>query len=172
MKTIKTTIILILLLLLTGCTNKTAITAEEFKKISKEENLKVKDVELTVENGQKNEDIKEAVYATSKKGWTLEYYIAKDEKTAKKLYKDTKEIFKSFEVDMSTTETKQKENYEVYTLTTQTAFYHVCRVEDTLLTINANDKNEDQISKVIKKLGYEKTRNCFLFLTKKINLLD
>ena len=37
---------------------------------------------------------------------------------------------------------------------TQTSFMHVCRVDNTVLAISADDDDEKQIIKIIKQLGY------------------
>lgn len=133
---------------------KTSLTSEDFKKEVKKHNLKPKKVEIKGENGQTNKNIKEAIYATSKRGWVIEYYVVKDEKTAKRMFKETTQIFKTFKNDMVEEENKQNQNYEIYSLSTQTYYYHVCRIDNTLISINYDDKYEKQIKKVVKELGY------------------
>ena len=143
------------MILVTALTStKTALTSEEFKEKAKVHNLEVEDVEITGQNGEKNSDIQEATYATSKNGWVIEYYIVKDEDTAKSLYLETKKIFKTYQNDMSEEKNETKKNYDYYTLKTQTSYFHVCRVDNTILSINAKDDDEKQIIEIIKKLGY------------------
>lgn len=48
----------------------------------------------------------------------------------------------------------QNQNYEIYTLSTQTYYYHICRIDNTLILTNSIDKYEEQIKDVIKELGY------------------
>lgn len=133
---------------------KTALTTNEFKKIAKNNNLNVKNLELTDSSGNPNGNIKEAVNAKSKNGWQIEYYIIKSKKIAKTVFKDTKQIYLTFKNDLSEEQKKSKENYDVFTMKTQTSFMHVCRVDNTVLAISADDKDEKQIIKIIKQLGY------------------
>lgn len=133
---------------------KTALTTNEFKKIAKNNNLNVKNLELTDSSGNPNGNIKEAVNAKSEKGWQLDYYIIKNEKLAKNIFKDTKQIYLTFKNDLSEEQKKSKVNYDVFTMKTQTSFMHVCRVDNTVLAISADDDDEKRIIKIIKQLGY------------------
>ncbi len=134
---------------------KTALTINEFQKIAKENNLNVNTIELVDSNGNPNKDIKDAMTAKSKNGWQLEYYIIKNEKKAKNIFKETKQIYLTFKNSLTEQEKKSKENYDIFTMKTQTSFMHVARIDNTILTITANDDNEKQITRIIKKLGYK-----------------
>ena len=143
-----------IILFLSLTNKKQAITSEEFKKIAKENDLVIENISLEDDTNNKNTDIKEALYATSENDWTIEYYVIKDEETAKYLYEETMKMYKVYQNDTSEEKIKNRKNYDLYTLKTQTSFYHVCRVDNTIISINAKDNDEKQIIKTINKLGY------------------
>lgn len=134
---------------------KTALTTNEFKKIAKENNLNVNNLELVDSNGNPNKDIKEAINAKSENGWQLEYYIIENDKKAKNIFKETEQIYLTFKNDLTEQEKKSKENYDIFTMKTQTSFMHVARIDNTILTTSASDDDEKQIIKIINKLGYK-----------------
>lgn len=133
---------------------KKAINPEIFISITKNNNLKVKTVDIKDQNGNKIKEVKEALNAESKLGWTLEFYILENEETAKKNYSQNKKIYSSYKNQLSDEKEKNRKNYDVFTLKTQTSFMHVCRVDNTILAISADDEDEKSIETVIKKLGY------------------
>ena len=135
-------------------TQKEVLTVTEFKKVAKNNKLTVEEVEIKDQDGNSNKDIKTALNAESELGWKIEYYILTDQETAKKTYDANKKIYSSYKNQLSEEKETSRKNYDVFTLKTQNSYMHVCRVENTLLAINADDENEKNIEKVIKKLGY------------------
>lgn len=135
-------------------TPKEVLTVTEFKKVAKNNKLTVEEVEIKDQDGNSNKDVKTALNAESELGWKIEYYILTDQETAKKTYDANKKIYSSYKNQLSEEKETSRKNYDVFTLKTQNSYMHVCRVENTLLAINADDENEKNIEKVIKKLGY------------------
>lgn len=135
-------------------TPKEVLTVTEFKKVAKNNKLTVEEVEIKDQDGNSNKDVKTALNAESELGWKIEYYILTDQETAKKTYDANKKIYSSYKNQLSEEKETSRKNYDVFTLKTQNSYMHVCRVENTLLAINADDENEKSIEKVVKKLGY------------------
>lgn len=133
---------------------KKVLTTTQFKSVATKNDLEVKEVEIKDQNGNKIPDIDQALNAESELGWKIEYYILKDQDIAKKNYNTNKKIYSSYKNQLSEETEKSRNNYDVFTLKTQTSYMHVCRVENTILAINADDEDEKNIEKIIKKLGY------------------
>lgn len=133
---------------------KEVLTVTEFKKIAKNNKLTVEEMKIKDQDGNYNKDVKTALNAESELGWKIEYYILADQETAKKTYDANKKIYSSYKNQLSEEKETSRNNYDIFTLKTQNSYMHVCRVDNTLLAINADDENEKNIEKVIKKLGY------------------
>lgn len=145
------------LLLITGCAiNKTPLTSDQFIAKVKEYNLEINNMtdNISSENGEINKNIKEAIYATSKDGWTVEFYILQDEKAANDIFSSTQLLFEAFEENMTSRTSVNVGNYDIYTLTTKESFMHVCRVDNTVLVLNTEGKNKETAKELIDKLGY------------------
>lgn len=146
-----------ILLLITGCaTNKTALTTSQFTSKIEEYNLEINNMtdNISGENGEMNNTIKEAIYATSKDGWTVEFYVLKDNKSANDTFTSTKKLFEAFEENMTSRTSVNIGNYNTYTLTTKESYMHVCRVDNTVLVINTDIKNKETAKELVDKLGY------------------
>ena len=109
---------------------------------------------ISAENGEMNNTIKEAIYATSKDGWTVEFYVLKDNKSANDTFNSTQKIFEAFEENMTSRTSVNIGNYDTYTLTTKESYMHVCRVDNTVLVINTDIKNKEPAKELVDKLGY------------------
>ncbi len=135
-------------------TPKEVLTIAEFKKVAKKNSLQVEETEIKDQNGNPIKEVKNAINAESKLGWKIEYYILENQEVAKNNYNANKRIYSSYKNQLSEEKEKSRKNYDVFTLKTQSSYMHVCRVENTVLAISADDEDEKNIEKVIRKLGY------------------
>lgn len=139
------------LLLLTGC-GKKALTIEEFTSSFDTNKYTVGEYQ----NGQIDtviDGLQRGAYITNG-SYTIDFYILKNTSKAEALFKDEKATFEASK-DGKTIENSIKiNNYESYELTTDLMYMYTCRVDNTLLYINANVEDKDEIKSLVKSLGY------------------
>lgn len=145
------TILITSLLFLTGC-GKKALTIEEFTSSFDTNKYTVGEYQEgqidTVIDG-----LQRGAYVTNG-SYTIDFYILENTSKAKALFKDEKATFEASK-DGKTIENSIKiNNYESYELTTDLMYMYTCRVDNTLLYINANVEDKDEIKSLVKKLGY------------------
>ena len=145
-------LIAFLSLLLFGCSNRKAITYNEFKKISEKEEYTV--VEVT-EQFKEYEYIKGAYLAVSSDAnYQVELYLFDDAKGAKAFYDLNKEIFESQGSGNNLSTNVDSKKYNKYTLTTDSKYNTITRIDNTVLYSTSDKKYKDNIVKIVKKLGY------------------
>ncbi len=145
------TILITSLLFLTGC-GKKALTIEEFTSSFDTNKYTVGEYQ----NGQIDtviDGIQRGAYITNG-SYTIDFYILENTSKAEALFKDEKATFEASK-DGKTIENSIKiNNYESYELTTDLMYMYTCRIDNTLLYINANVEDKDEIKSLVKKLGY------------------
>lgn len=138
-------------LLLTGC-GKKALTIEGFTSSFDTNKYTVDEYQ----NGQIDtviDGLQRGAYVTNG-AYTIDFYILENTSKAEALFKDEKATFEASK-DGKTIENSIKiNNYESYELTTDLMYMYTCRVDNTLLYINANVEDKDEIKSLVKSLGY------------------
>lgn len=139
------------LLLLTGC-GKKALTIEGFTSSFDTNKYTVGEYQ----NGQIDtiiDGLQRGAYVTNG-AYTIDFYILENTSKAEALFQDEKSTFETSK-DGKTIENSIKiNNYESYELTTELMYMYTCRIDNTLLYINANVEDKDEIKSSVKKLGY------------------
>lgn len=137
---------LLAIIFLTGCTKK-SITVEEF--ISSFDTSKYK--------VEKNDSLIENINSKASAGNTefqIEFYEMKDKSHAEELFKKQKEEFNSVKTSVSAQNSIKSNNYESYELITNGRYMYNCRVDNTIIYVNANEKDKDEVKSLIDKIGY------------------
>ena len=152
MKKFKLLVLLIGILFLTACANKTAITSDKFISIMEEENF---DIVNALEQFSDYDEIKEAYIALEDDGdYQIEFYVLDNDNNAIKLYNHNKEIFEDSKGSVSSYTNVDLNNINKYTLSTNGKFNIVSRIDNTMIYLSVDYEFKDEVIDILKKLGY------------------
>ena len=151
MKKVLSLILIMLSLLLFGCSKK-EITKEEFQKIMEKEEFSVVDVK---DQFKKYEYVKGAYIAVSPDAtYQVEFYIFENNENANSFYKLNQEIFESQGSGGNLSTSVNSNTYSKYSITTDSKYNYIARINNTVLYSTVDKKYKDNINKIVKKLGY------------------
>ena len=142
---------IIIVLALTGCGKKKAITTSEF--ISKTESLGFTTTDATSQYAE-FDHVKEATIAQHPDGYQIEFYSIDNEANTKGMFTTNKNTFEASKGNGSAESSVSLGNYATYSLTSDGSYMYLCRVDTTLLYIHVEDTYKDSVKDVIKELGY------------------
>lgn len=153
MKKIKVLMLLILVVLLCACSSKKeAIDEEKFINIMNNQNFTIVNVE---EQFEQYEYIEEAYVALeSNKNYQIEFYELENDSYAKSFYDNNKQIFEATQTNSSLYTNVDLIDSNKYTLTTDTEYKVLSRIDETVIYVNADKKYKNEIFNILKKLGY------------------
>ena len=137
----------VMVISLTGCLSKEAITTSKFIGVSRKHNYILGDVTSQYETYG---SIKEATVSQAD-GFQIEFYVFESEKDAKGMFSANKTKFSK---TSGTNFSAKVGNYETFKLTNDDNYMYLCRVDNTLIYVNADAKYKDQIKEFINELGY------------------
>ena len=131
---------------------KVSITGTEFKNIMKEKNYVVNDAK----NQFESYDYIKKVYiaASSDYSYQIEFYEMSDSNKAMSFYNTNKNIFESDKGSLSSNYSVNISNYSKYSLSSDSSYKVISRIDNTVIYVNSKKENKDKIKKVLKKLGY------------------
>lgn len=139
-------------LVLSGCSKKTAITAADFK--TKMEAKKYTVLEAT-DQFSANPEIKKVYLAiSSDSSYQIEFYEFSDKKLSKSFFKTNKEIFEGLKSGASKETTVDIGSVSKYTLVSGGEYMVVSRIKNTAAYVHTADANKKIIDKELKELGY------------------
>lgn len=144
-------IVLLLSFCLTGCSIKRTITPEKFKSITKNYKLSSKDVSSHFKNV---EQIKSVIVADSDDLWNIEFYVFKDNDSAKDMYKKNKKYYNENKTTAKSTDIHSTRNSDDFTVVGVESYMHVCRIKNTLVYVYAPIDYKVDVEKVIRALKY------------------
>lgn len=146
------TLLIMSMFILTGCKNKTMISAGEFKSKMESKNYVITDA---TNQFSSNSEIKQVYIAQEKSGnYQIEFYQLDNVDNAVSFYKNNKEIFESSKSNSNTYSDVTLKNYAKYTLKTNGEYKVLSRIDNTVIYINVDSKYNDNIDKILKELGY------------------
>ena len=141
----------LVLITLTGCGSKKAITTEKFIEMAKKNNFEI----LNATDEFKNySQVKKATAAVSNDEWKVEFYILDTKDSAVGMFNTNKNIFDSSKSGVSSNFSVSLKNFESYTLKTNGYYKYVARIDNTIIYANVKEKYEAKAKEFIKKLGY------------------
>lgn len=143
---------ILIIMLSTGCGNKTKISSKEFISTVEKQGFKVQDVK-----GQfsKYSYINKAYVAVDKSGkYQIEFYDLEDSEFAHKFFENNKKIFASKKVKASTKVESSMGNHEKYALTSNKKFMVVSRIDNTVIYVNVNSNYKSSVKDILDKLDY------------------
>lgn len=144
-KTFKIFLLSASLFILFGCVNKKAMDSSQFETFFTKEKYEVYDV---FDQLGKKENIKE-VYIAKNDKFQIEFYVLNTIENARKFYKDDIEYFENKPYSSD-----KNHNYESYEKEQDKNYIYVSRIDKTVIFILADKKYKEDITKVVKKMGY------------------
>ncbi len=138
--------LILIVLVLSACGNKKALSKEEIVKKLSSNGFSITDVTNQME------DKNISYIASANNGmFQIEYYVFAKEDDAKKAYEGNK---KSFESNKTKGKEKVQDKYEKYTQQLSDTYNMIIRKDNTLLYSSINIKYKKDLKKVIKDLGF------------------
>lgn len=138
-----------MLLVLSGCSKKEAITADGFQSVMEDSGYTITDV-----TGQFKGQPVDSVQLATKDDYQIEFFVVPTVDQAQNAYNQNKSTFENEEKSSSTKKSAEMKNFSYYTMTSGGVYYVVSRVDNTFIYLHAPEKYKDQISEIISELGY------------------
>ena len=142
---------LLILVVLTGCFSKKALTSKEFITVMKDKNFDIYDISSTYSSYGY---IGTVILAKSKEDYQLGFYTFDDENYATEYFNINKGSFDSLEGDSSSKAQVEAGNYSTYALTKAGKYMYLSRVDNTLLYIDVDVKHKTEVKNIVEELGY------------------
>lgn len=158
MKKIKILIIVILceimLFTLTGCGNKKAITADDFKTIMEEKGYNVQDATDQFTTYDRAEKIYIAI--NTDKNYQIEFYQFLDINKTIYFFETNKTILEvnSSSSSVSADSSVSMKNYEKYQVTVDGRYKVLSRIDNTLVYINVDSNYKDEVKGILDIINY------------------
>ena len=145
--------ILMVLLLLTGCT-KTPATTSDFLTVAENKGYLSNDV-MSQFSGY-SDTVKEAtVAAPASIAFKLEFYVLADETKAKDFFETNRQTLEANKTGVYSSSSVNGKNYQSFSLTAGGQYMFIERVGTTVLFVSPTDSaNKDEIEAFIKELKY------------------
>ena len=141
----------VVLLTLTGCCEKAVKNTSDFKSLSEKYKYTVSDVTSQYADNKK---VKNALVAKSSQDFQIEFFVLEDEGSAGIMFFTNKTTFERNKRGSSSQASTSSPNYQTYSLTCNNQYMYLCRVENTLLSVNIPSNYKDNVKKFIEELGY------------------
>ncbi len=143
------TISLMLMLMLTACGKKEALTGAEFKSKMEEKGYDVVDIAEDYEEGT----LVTALLAV-KDDYQIEFYVVNDEEQSIRAYNQNKTEFEGLKTSGSIETETSLSNHAKYTLTSSGKYMVVSRIDNTFLYVSVADAKKTEVSEALKFLNY------------------
>lgn len=134
---------------LTACSNRTPVSVDDFDATMEEKGFEIVDA-----TGQIAPDSITAISLAMNDNYQIEFYEMVDDATATAIYAENKAIFESYAVGSSATLSKNIMNYAYYSVTNSGTYYALAKIENTMIYVVADVEYKDEISEILKELGY------------------
>jgi len=131
---------------------KTPIAASSFKSTMEQKGYTVVDTNSQFAG---YDYINQAYLAESSDGsYQIEFYETSDESYAINFYNNNQARFESSKGSASSESNVNLKNSSKYTLSSNGKFMVVSRIDNTIIYVNTDEKNKDNIKDILKELGY------------------
>lgn len=144
---------ILLLMICTGCSNKSPITTTDFISTMESQDFYIKDV---INQYAEYEIFTSAILAiNSTNEYQIEFYTFVDDNMAKDSYNVTKKNqIEPYEEESSSNVSVNTDKYSKCAVTANGQYMFISRIDNTMLYVKAPDSYKDEIKKLIDKLGY------------------
>lgn len=140
-----------ILILLSGCfIKKNVISSDQFASIMQEHKFSITDAT----DQYSNFAYVSSVQVATSKDFQIEFYILDSEENAMKMYTRNKSNFEKEKTSSALTTDSSVNNYSSFSITDNTMYRYICRVENTLIYVNTTKESKDKVKEIIASLGY------------------
>ena len=141
---------LLSILMITGCVfGKKALTKEEFTKIAEDHGYVITDVK---EQFIDYEQIEEAIVASNKEGWQIEFYVLTDLSKATKMFNKN---VNDFENEPSGIQSSiDSKSYKKYTKENEDYYMSITMIDSTVLYLKVPAGQKDDAQEIVSALKY------------------
>ncbi len=136
---------------LTGCFKKTPLTTDDFITNANSSNFTTQDV---TSDFSSEPSVLKATIALNSKGYQVEFYELSEESIAKSMFNTNKADFESLKSSKYTDSEVNAGNYNTYSLSTESEYMYLSRVDKTFLYLKVDISNKDAVKEFIDKIGY------------------
>lgn len=150
-KSIYIFISLLLLFMVSGCTNKKAIDTKKFIDLANKYDYSYSDV---LDQYSSYEYIKEATIIGEIDGWQIEFYILDNSSNAEGMFETNKEIFEKSRGSSSIYYSINAKNSSTYSLTSNGRYMYLSRIENTLIYIDVQEQYKSLVESLVEEIGY------------------
>ncbi len=140
----------LLMLGLTACGEKEALTASAFK--SKMETKGYEVVDIT--SNPEYEGVATAVLVAMKDDYQIEFYVVNDNEQSIRAYDQNKTDFEGLKESGASETEVSLSNHAKYTLTTGGKYRVVSRIDNTFVYVDVEESKKTEVSDVLKDLNY------------------
>ncbi|MBQ2972659.1 MAG: hypothetical protein IJE16_08990 [Ruminococcus sp.] len=144
-------VIILLILSLFGCGAKEAKTPEEFKSFMEGKGFTVVDSTLFAQDIIKADTVLTALGDN----YEIDYYELSTQTGASSLFELNKEAFENEETAVNLTTHLSSDNFDYYSLVSDTGFHMTARVDNTVVYCYTDAEYKDEIVELITELGYK-----------------
>lgn len=140
------------MLLFTGCGNKTAATNETFQNTLTEMGYQVQDIK---EQYSQYEHITSAYLAVDDtNSYQIEFYETVDEESAKGMFNTNKSNFEESDSIAKVNTSVSAGNHSKYILMANGEYVVISRIANTMIFAHTSEEYKDEVSEVLDSLGY------------------
>ena len=135
-----------------GSNGKVAITVDKFIEVLKLKGFETADV-TSAFNAQYDPDVKKGCLARTA-DYKIEFYELNNQADAMYMYNGNKTKFESQKGGTSSYSTMSRDNYNVYSLTTNGKYQYICRVDNTFMYVDVPQEYMNDVKSIMNELGY------------------
>lgn len=140
------------LLTVTGCGNKEAISADDFKTKLEEKGYSVQDVTEQMSDVEEIKNVYLAIDADS--NYQIEFYELASEDAAAAFFNENQEIFEKTKSSTNAETSVSVGNYSKYTLQGNNTYKVVSRIGNTVIYLDVDDSYKSKVQEVLKEIDY------------------
>ena len=134
---------------LTACSNRTPVSVSDFNEIMEEKGFEIVDA-----TGQVAPESITAISIAVNEDYQIELYEMVSDATATAIFAENKNIFEEYAEGSSLTLSKSIMNYSYYSVTNAGTYYALSKIGNTMIYVVADVEYKDEISEILKELGY------------------
>ena len=131
---------------------KESMSASDFKTLMQEKGFVISDATSQFSQYAYVEQV--YVVAPSDYAYKIEFYELSDEDYAMSFYNTNKSIFESSKGAVSGETSVSMKNYSKYTLSSDSKYKVVSRIDNTVVYLNVNSNYKDTVKDLLKEMGY------------------
>lgn len=151
---IKGVLLFAFIILLTGCFSKKALSSEDFKTKMEEKGFTVQDATHQLSSYSYINKVYLAISSNST--YQIEFYDLATEDDAINFFNNNKSLFEKSKSNDSgdASSNVNLKNYTKYVLISGGRYKVVSRINNTVIYLNVEETNKDEVKQILKDLGY------------------